>query len=107
MDHLTKAATTIKAWGAKSPLGDPRSLGSSLVFHAALLLLASAAALGVAVSREEDAGPKAIRAELDPVDNRADAKEAEGGGSPGEAGDRISGALETLNSPGARDANAG
>src|SRR5689334_21961862 len=65
-----------------SPLTDARSLGNSLAFHAALLLLASVAAIGVALpSRTPEA--RVLRAEVGPVDNRAT---EEGGGSPGELG---------------------
>jgi hypothetical protein len=38
-----------KALLARSPLTDPRSLGSSLVFHALLLMLASLVALSAIV----------------------------------------------------------
>jgi von Willebrand factor type A domain len=72
----------------KSPLTDPRSVGSSALFHVVLILLASLtaalnAALPVVASR-----PKALYAETDPVDNRADVPSSpgSGGGSPGEIG---------------------
>jgi hypothetical protein len=65
-----------------SPLTDPRSLGSSLAFHALLLLLASLAALSAAVPVESER-PHVLRGELDPVDSRA---AESGGGSPGELG---------------------
>jgi hypothetical protein len=72
-----------KAIAAKSPLTDPRSLGSSLMFHALLLVLASLAALSTVVPEVPDL-PRALSGEIDPVDNRASARD--GGGSPGELG---------------------
>ncbi len=70
-----------------TPLTDPRSFASSVLFHGLLLLLASAAVLHVAMPASEPAA-KPIRAEIGPVDNRADpsAVAGEGGGSPGEMG---------------------
>jgi hypothetical protein len=70
-----------------SPLTDMRSLASSLAFHGLLVLLASLAVLNVALPSSEPAA-KPIRAEIGPVDNRADpnAVAGEGGGSPGEIG---------------------
>src|SRR5262245_25709406 len=70
-----------------TPLTDPRSVGSSALFHALLLILAWLVVLNVAMpTAERDVRP--IRAELDPVDNRADRPPVpgEGGGSPGEIG---------------------
>lgn len=64
----------------RSPLTDPRSLLSSALFHVALLLLASAAALGVALPRAAAPPPKVLHAQLGPVDTRAPA-EAGGGGA--------------------------
>jgi hypothetical protein len=66
----------------RSPLTDPRSLGSSLLFHILLILVASAAALSVTVPERPEL-PHTLRGELDAVDNRP-AKE--GGGAPGELG---------------------
>src|SRR5213596_3585183 len=71
----------------ESPLTDPRSVGSSALFHALVLLLTWLAVLNVALPMTEQ-GARPIRAELDPVDNRADqpAVPGEGGGSPGDFG---------------------
>jgi hypothetical protein len=71
-----------KGLSGRSPLTDPRSLGSSFVFHVILLIVASLAALSVAVPAAPEL-PRALRGELDSVDNRA-AKD--GGGGPGELG---------------------
>ncbi|CAN5646995.1 hypothetical protein BH23PLA1_BH23PLA1_10760 [soil metagenome] len=68
----------------RNPLANPKSLGSSLIFHAALLLLASVAAMG-AIS-PVDRGPKSfLPGEIEPVDNRVP-REMDGGGGPGELG---------------------
>ncbi len=72
-----------------SPLTDPRSVGSSALFHGLVILLASLAVLPVAMPLGgESARPKALYAELDPVDNRDTVAPSpgEGGGSPGEIG---------------------
>ena len=68
----------------ESPLTDPRSLGSSAVFHVLVVLLASLTALNVALPMAASR-PKALYAEIDPVDNRADVPSSpgQGGGSPG------------------------
>ena len=55
----------------ESPLTDPRSLGSSAMFHVIVVLLASLTALNVALPMAASR-PKALYAEVDPVDNRAD-----------------------------------
>ena len=70
-----------------TPLTDLRSLLSSVLIHGLLLVLASVAAFKVAMPSTETAA-KPIRAEIGPVDNRADptAVAGEGGGSPGEMG---------------------
>lgn len=70
-----------------TPLTDLRSVASSVMIHGLLLLLASAAALRVALPATAPTA-KPIRAEIGPVDNRADstAVAGEGGGSPGEIG---------------------
>ena len=65
---------------SQTPLTDPRSLASSAAFHAGLLLLASVAALGVALPRASAPPPKVLQAVLGPVDTRAPA-EAGGGGA--------------------------
>ena len=67
----------------RSPLTDPRSLGSSLLVHGLLLLVASLAVWTVTTSSNREL-PHALRGEVDPVDNR-DPSQA-GGGSPGELG---------------------
>jgi hypothetical protein len=58
-----------------------------MLVHGLLLLLASAVVLKVAIPAS-DAAARPIRAEIGPVDNRADptAVAGEGGGSPGEIG---------------------
>src|SRR4051794_14514752 len=88
----------VRAWGRQTPLADPRSLGGAILFHGLLLMVASAAALTVGTPDREHEGPKSLRAELDPVDNRADRTEGEGGGAPGSlGGDRLAAALEDVN----------
>ena len=67
---------------ARSPLTDPRSLGSSLVFHALLLAVASVVALSAVAPMAPELQPT-LRGEIGPVDNRAP---SQGGGSPGELG---------------------
>lgn len=67
-----------------TPLTDPRSLGSSLVFHAMLLVVVSVAALSVRVQAVPEETPAALRGELGPVDNRV--PNESGGGSPGDLG---------------------
>jgi len=71
----------------QTPLTDPRSLVSSALFHA-LLLLASLAALNAALPIVESSRPKAFYGEFDPVENRAyiPASSGEGGGGPGDIG---------------------
>ena len=71
----------------ESPLTDPRSLGSSALFHVLLVLLASLTALNVALPMAASR-PKALYAEIDPVDNRADVPSSpgQGGGGPGDIG---------------------
>lgn len=68
--------------GGRSPLTDPRSLGSSLIFHVILLVVASLAVLSAAVPAAPESS-RALRGELDAVDNRA---AEDGGGGPGELG---------------------
>ena len=72
----------------KSPLTDPLSVGSSAAFHLLLLLLASLTAALNAGLPMATPHPKALYAEVDPVDNRADIPKSpgQGGGSPGEIG---------------------
>lgn len=80
----------------RTPLTDPRALGSSLLFHVLILIAASAAVLSAA----SPSGPEALktlRGELDPVDNRARSNPTDGGGSPGELGaDQLAAALASV-----------
>ena len=71
----------------ETPLTDPRSLGSSALVHAVLLVVVSLTALNAALPRAAE-GSSALRGELEPVDNRAGAGKVggSGGGSPGEIG---------------------
>ena len=87
-----------------TPLTDPRSLGSSVLFHGLFVLLGWLAVLRVAMPLTEPV-PKPIRAEIGPVDNRADARgvAGEGGGSPGEMGGT---ARVPITSPDDRDSMA-
>jgi len=79
-----------------TPLTDPRSLGGSLAFHALLAVIISAAALGVALPTGEPPRPKALRAELEAVDNRAK-PDGDGGGEAGPlGGERLAAALEAV-----------
>ena len=57
--------------GRRSPLTDPRALGSSVLVHAALLLVGSLIVLGATLPSASRTAPKPLRAELGPVDNRA------------------------------------
>ena len=66
----------------RSPLTDPRALSSSMVFHVALLLIASAAVVGIAAPGASGP-PQAILGEIGPVDNRAGES---GGGGAGDLG---------------------
>ena len=73
----------------QSPLTDPRALGSSAVFHALVVLLASLTILNAAMPLgSQSTRPKALYTEIDPVDNREKIPPVpgEGGGSPGEIG---------------------
>ncbi len=82
----------------KTPLTDPRSLGGSLLFHAVLAVLASLAAISVAIQKEPE-GSKALQAALEPVDNRSKPDES-GGGSPGElTTERVAEAVASLAPP--------
>ena len=72
----------------KSPLTDPWSVGSSALFHVVIILSASlTVALNVALPTAVT-HPRALYAEVDPVDNRADVPSSpgQGGGGPGEIG---------------------
>lgn len=68
----------------RSPLTDPRSLGSSLLLHALLLFLMSVAVLS-ARAPENRVLPHVLRGEMEPTDNRV-APAKEGGGAPGAQG---------------------
>ncbi len=68
----------------RSPLTDPRALATSVLLHAALLLIASAIVLGATLPRGASTPPKALRADFGPVDNRAPV--ASSGGSAGLVG---------------------
>lgn len=101
MESAKRGVDAVVDWAGRTPLTDPRSLGSSALFHAVLLVVASAAALTV-VAPEAPEGPKALRAELEPVDNRAEKgrPSSEGGGNPGElGGERLAAALESVTPP--------
>jgi hypothetical protein len=67
-----------------TPLTDPRSIASSVAVHVLLLIVASAVALTV-TAPQDLVKPRAVRGELEQVDNRADPN-TEGGGSPGALG---------------------
>ncbi len=71
----------------ETPLTDLRSLGSSVLFHVLVLLLASLVVVNAALPFVESSHPKGLYAEVDPVDNRAiPPVTGEGGGGPGEIG---------------------
>ena len=74
----------------RSPLTDPRSLVSSLVFHGIVLAFASLVALSAVVPVVSEL-PGALNGEIEAVDNRAS---RDGGGSPGELGGQ--GLMEAL-----------
>ena len=82
---MTKLSVPIAL--GESPLTDVRSLGSSALFHVLVVLLASLTALNVALPMAASR-PKALYAELDPIDNRADVPSSpgQGGGSFGDIG---------------------
>ncbi len=67
----------------ETPLTDPRSLGTSAVFHVALIVLGMLVALKVAAP-SVPSPPEVLHAEVGPVDNRAPAET--GGGGPGAIG---------------------
>lgn len=71
----------------ESPLTDPRSLGGSALFHAALFAIASLSVLSIALPRGEESEPRRmLTGNLEPaVDNRVKTP-GEGGGAPGELG---------------------
>jgi von Willebrand factor type A domain len=97
MGSVDAVLETAKRWADKTPLADPRSVGSSVLFHGLLLLVASLAGALAVAQPETSEGPRALRAELEAVDNRATKAPGEGGGSPGElGGERLASALETV-----------
>ena len=59
-----------KSLVARSPLTDPRAMGTSLVCHLLLVGLASMVALSAVVPVVPEQ-PRALSGELDSVDNRA------------------------------------
>lgn len=71
----------------ETPMTDPRSLGSSFLVHAAIVLLTSFTVMTATMPRAAE-GPMTLRGEVEPVDNRANVGKVpgEGGGSPGEIG---------------------
>jgi von Willebrand factor type A domain len=80
--------SSIPIASGQTPLTDLRSLGTSALFHMLVVLLASLTAAKVVLPITESSGPKALYAELDPVDNRAivSLEPGEGGGGPGDIG---------------------
>lgn len=105
MADRTQLLSVVQRWADGTPLADPRSLGGSLIFHALLILAASAAALSVG-SPDATNGPASLQAVLDPVDNRA-GSDGGGGGSPGElGGDRLAEALQGVVPPSGLDPSA-
>ncbi|MGE3819616.1 MAG: hypothetical protein AB7I30_09290, partial [Isosphaeraceae bacterium] len=105
MSDGTRILSAVQQWADQTPLADPRSLGGSMIFHALLILAASAAALNFGAP-EAPNGPESLRAVLDPVDNRA-GSDGGGGGSPGElGGDRLAEALQGIAPPSGLDGSA-
>jgi von Willebrand factor type A domain len=71
-----------------TPLTDPRSLFSSVLFHVGLVLIASLSVLSAALPKTGSVS-KAVDVKVDPVDNRAEQfpdRPGQGGGGPGEIG---------------------
>ena len=84
---MAKASLPIEL--GQTPLTDLRSLGSSTLYHVLVVILASLAVIpGHIAVRRESTRPKALYAEIDPVDNRESVPPSpgEGGGGPGEIG---------------------
>ena len=69
----------------ETPLTDPRSVVSSVLFHGLLVLLVGWLAVFSAAVPVAEPSSRPMRGELEPVDNRADRPQVpgEGGGSPG------------------------
>ena len=82
----SEATTTIVS--GETPLTDPRSLGVSVLFHGLIVLVCWLTILNVTLSSLTESGQTPMRAEIGPVDNRAEPGQVagEGGGSPGEIG---------------------
>ena len=80
--------TLVSSTFGETPLTDPRSLGSSALFHGLLLFLLWLVVLNATVSPVLEPTTRPIQADLRAVDNRADRPQVkgEGGGSPGELG---------------------
>ncbi len=81
--------TLIPSAFGETPLTDPRSVGSSVLIHGILVLLLTWLAVFNVSMPAAEPSARAIRAELDAVDNRAADRPqvpGEGGGSPGEIG---------------------
>ncbi len=95
----TPILNELKSRVGHTPMTDPRSLGGSLLFHGVLIAILSLFALGAAL-RQTPEGPKAIRGELGPIDNRANQEDTSGGGSPGEMNaERVAAAVASLAPP--------
>jgi hypothetical protein len=72
----------------ETPLTDPRSLASSMLFHVCVVIVASLTVLSATLPRSGSTS-RALSVEVDPVDNRAEqfpSRPGQGGGGPGEIG---------------------
>jgi hypothetical protein len=72
-----------------APLTDPRSLGSSVLFHIGVVVIVALIPMLNVTMPTTGPSSKAIYTEVDPVDNRAERfpdKPGQGGGGPGEIG---------------------
>lgn len=73
--------TWLRALIGRSPFTDPRSLLGSLLLHAALLAVASLVVLHASSAPPEpEPTARALRGELEGIDNRADEESVSGGG---------------------------
>ncbi len=79
----------LQNWVGRSPLTDPKSLVSSMIFHGILLFVVSLAALSAVVPSAPEPS-RALKGELDAVDNRDESA----GGDAGELGGQ--GTLESV-----------
>ena len=77
-------ATLMNPKRRRSPWTDPRALAGSGVFHVALLLVASAIALGISLPRPTQPTARVLKGEIGPVDNHAPTERV--GGAPGRIG---------------------